>query len=336
MAYGYRSPSHFRIGSIDRLAAMLLSDPQKHKGNLGSVVKEELMMRKSNLYAFTVFAAIFVFGDLQPARGQDGTSVQQASEAAQAALRHRHYLQAIRTLEDSLQRYPGNVQLRLELGRAYVYQRQDRKALEVFHAILRDDPSNREAKLELARVLSFDAKYETANQLFHELLATNPNDEAADIGLARNLLIQKKRDAARGEVEQALTHHPTSLRLQEYRDDLLKNHSPLTASREGSEPDRLQVDASYFGDTAGNHRVRAGQRFDVQLGRHISNTFRLDEKSLWVIQGPKANIFSVNDEARVRLARWLFLGGGGGIVRFADNTNRVLYRSDFISQPARG
>jgi len=306
-----------------------------HRRARPSVVKEDLMIRKPNLCALTVFAAIFVFGAGQPARGQDEISVQQTIETAQAALRHRHYLQAIRTLEDSLQRYPGNVQLRLELGRAYVYQRQDRKATEVFRAILRDAPSKREAKLELARVLSFDAKYEAANQLFHELLATDPNDEAAAIGLVRNLLIQKKRDEARGEVEQALTHHPTSLRLQEYRDDLLKNHSPLTASREGSAPDRLQVDASYFGDTAGNRSLRAGQRFDVQLGRHISNTFRLDEKSLWVIQGPKANIFSVNDEARVRLARWLFLGGGGGIVRFADNTNRVLYRSELIVHPAR-
>ena len=297
------------------------------------VVKKRAMIRSSILSVSLAFAAILLVGEMQPAWGQEEPSVQQSIAAAQAALRHRHYLQAIRTLEDSLQRFPGNTQLRLELGRVYVYQRQDRKAIEVFRAILRDDPSKREPKLELARVLSFNGKYEAANQLFHELLVTNANDEAAAIGLVRNLLIQKTRDKARREVEQALAHHPNSLRLQEYRDDLLKNQSPLSASREGIAPDRLQADAIYFGDSAGNRVFRAGQRFDLQVGRNITNSFRLDEKSLWVSQGPKANIFSVNDEGRVHLTRWLFIGGGGGIVRFADNSNAALYRGTLILHP---
>ena len=298
-----------------------------------SVVKERVMIRSSILCVSLAFGAIFLVGEVQPTHGQEGPPVQQSIAAAQAAVRHRHYLQAIRTLEDSLQRFPGNTQLRLELGRAYIYQRQDLKAIEVFRAILRDDPSKREPKLELARVLSFDGKFEAANQLFHELLATNPNDEAAAIGLVQNLFFQKKKDEARREVEQALAHHPNSLRLQEYRDDLLKNQSPLPASREGSGPDRLEADANYFSDSAGNRAFRAGQRFDLQLGRNVANSFRLDEKSLWVTQGPKANIFSVSDEVRVRLTRWLFVGGGGGIVRFADNSNAALYRGTLIVHP---
>ncbi|PYU28915.1 MAG: hypothetical protein DMG32_01585 [Acidobacteria bacterium] len=293
------------------------------------------MIRSSILCVSLAFGSILLAGVGQPMHGQEGPSVQQSIEAAQAGLRHRRYLQSIRTLEDSLQRFPGNTQLRLELGRAYIYQRQDGKAMEVFRAILRDDPSNREATLELARVLSFDGKYEAANQLFHELLATNPNDEAAAIGLVRNLLFQKKKGEARSEVEQALAHHPNSLRLQEYRDDLLKNQLPVAAAREGSAPDRLQAEAIYFGDSAGNRAFRAGQRFDLQLGGNLTNSFRLDEKSLWVMQEPKANIFSVQDEGRVRLGRRLFVGGGGGIVRFADNSSRVLYHGGLILHPIR-
>jgi len=261
--------------------------------------------------------------------------VQQSVTDEQVALRHRHYSQAIRILEDALKRFPGNAQLRLELGRVYVYQRQDARAMDIFRAILRDDPSNRETKLELARVLSYDGKYEAANQLFRDLLSTNPDDEAAAIGLAGNLLFLKKKDEARREVEQALARHPNSLRLQEYRDALLKNQLPVAASREGNAPNRLQADSSYFSDSAGNSSLRAGQRFDLQLGRHLTNSFRLDEKTLWVTEGPKASIFSVNDEGRVRLARWLFIGGGGGIVRFADDSNRALYRGELILHPIR-
>jgi hypothetical protein len=281
------------------------------------------------------FAAALLIGKAAEGQAADATSVQQSITNEQVALRHRHYSQASRTLEDALKRFPGNVRLRLELGRVYAYQRQDSRAKEIFRAVLRDDPSNREAKLELARVLSYGKKYEPANQLFRELLATNPNDEAAAIGLVRNLLLQKKKDDARREVEQALARHPNSLRLQEYRDDLLKNQSPIHASHEGNSPNRVETDASYFSDTTGNRALRAGQRFDLQLGRNLANSFRMDEKSLWISQGPKANIFSMNDEGRVRLASWLVVAGGAGIVRFADDSNRALYRGALILHPAR-
>jgi tetratricopeptide (TPR) repeat protein len=292
------------------------------------------MVRICILRVGLAFAAILLAGKVSEVRAEEGASVQQSITEAQAALRHGHYSQASRTLEDALKRFPGNVQLRLELGRAYVYQRRDSEAMEVFRAILQDEPSNREARLELARVLSYDGKYDPANQLFRELLATNPNDEAAAIGLVRNLLSQKKRDDARREVERALARHPNSLRLQEYRDDLLKSQSPLAASREGNELNRVQADTSYFSDTTGNRAWRTGQRFDLQLG-NLTNSFRLDEKSLWVSQGPKANIFTVNDEGRVRLARWLFVAGGAGIVRFPDVSNRALYRGTLILHPLK-
>jgi hypothetical protein len=35
------------------------------------------------------------------------------------------------------------------------------------------------------------------------------------------------------------------------------------------------------------------------------------------------------------VARWLYVGGGGGIVRFADNSNRALYRGELILHPIR-
>ncbi len=287
------------------------------------------------IFRVSLVLAVILAGKVAESRAEEGASVEQSVREAQVALRHRHYSQASRTLQDALARFPGNAHLRLELGRVYAYQRQDARAKEIFRAILQDDPSNREAKLELARVLSYDKQYEAGNRLFREMLATNPNDEAAAIGLVRNLLIEKKKDDARREVEQALARHPNSLRLQEYRDDLLKNQLALPVSHERNALNRLQADASYFSDTAGNRATRAGQRFDLQLGRNFTNSFRLDEKSLWVSQGPKANIFSVNEEGRVRIAPWVFIGGGGGIVRFADNLNRALYRGELILHPIK-
>ncbi len=281
------------------------------------------------------FAAVLCTEMATETHAQEGAAVEQRIADAHVALRHRHYSQAVRTLEEARKEFPGNSRLRIELGRAYAYQRRDAQAIETFRAVLRDDSSNREAKLELARVLSYQGKYEASNQFFRELLATNPSDEAAAIGLVRNLLLQRKRDEARREVEQALVRHPNSLRLQEYRDDLQKNQTPLPASREGGVLDRVQADGSYFSDTTGNRAWRAGQRFDLHFGRNVTNSFRLDEKSLWVTQGPKANILSFNDEGRVRVTHWLFIGAGGGIVRFADKSNWALYRGELILHPIR-
>jgi len=325
-----------RIGGRQRIGSLacLLTGRQRPTGaQVGGQLKQKIMVGICIYRAGFAFAFILLIGKAPEARAQEGVSVQQSITDAQVALRHRHYSQAARTLEDSLKRFPGNAQLRLELGRVYVYRRQDARAMEIFRAILRDDPSYREAKLELARVLSYDGKYEAANQFFRELLAINPSDEAAGIGLVRNLLLQKKKDQARREVEQALTRHPNSISLQKYRDDLQKNQLLLPVSREISAPNRVQAETSYFSDSAGNRVLSAGQRLEVRIGRQLTNSFRLDEKSLWVSQGPKASIFTVNDEGRVRLARWLFVAGGAGIVRFADDSNRALYRGTLILHP---
>jgi len=147
------------------------------------------------------------------------------------------------------------------------------------------------------------------------------------------LLLQKKKDEAGSELELALARHPNSIRLQEYKDDLQKNQLPLPVAHEISALNRVQADASYFSDSAGNRVLSAGERLDVEIGRQVTNSFRIDEKSLWVSQGPRANIFTVNDEGRVRLARWLFVAGGAGIVRFADDSNRALYRGTLILHP---
>lgn len=293
------------------------------------------MIRICILCASLALAAVPAAAMVPETCAEEGATAEQSIADAHVALRHRHYSEAMRTLEAALKRFPGDSRLRIELGRAYVYQRRDGQAVGVFQSVLRDEPSNREAKLELARVLSYQGKYEPSNQLFRELLATGPGDEAAAIGLVHNLLLQRKKDEARSEVEQALARHPNSLRLQEYRDDLQKNQLPLPTSREATALSRVETDASYFTDTTGNRVWRAGQQLDSQLGRNLSNSFRLDEKSLWVSQGSKANILSFTDEGRVRLTRWLFVGAGGGMVRFDDNSNRALYRGELILHPVR-
>lgn len=294
--------------------------------------KQEMIQTRA-AQAALLMAVLLVSGGIRPARAQATAPADQTVAAAQSAIRQHHYSEAIHLLEDALKRFPSDTRLKVELGKAYVYSRQDAQAMELFRSVLRDEPSNRAAKLELARALSYRRKYRDSDQLFRELLVSNPADEAAAVGLVRNLILQGKTVEARREVDQALARHPNSIRLQDYRDMLDKKRSAGEARVEEIRPNRVFAEGSYFSDTAGHRSWRAAQSFDARVVRGLTNSFRLDERTLWVSQGPKANVLSGTDTLRVRLRPWLLLGGGGGVVRFADGAGRALYRGEVALHP---
>src|ERR1700681_482672 len=84
--------------------------------------------------------------------------------------------------------------------------------------------------------------------------------------------------------------------------------------------------SSCFADSAGNRSWRSAQGFDRQIVRGLSTRFRVDERSLWLTGGPKANVLWGTDEMRWQLTHSFALSGTGGVVRFADSSNTVLYR----------
>ena len=159
-----------------------------------------------------------------PAFADDHDSVERVLAAGQQAMLERHYGQAVRVLRNGLKGHPDNNGLRLELGRAYLSSGADGRAVRLFREILRTEPDHRLAKLELARALGYGRQYEGSNKIYKELLEANPADEAAAIGLASNLLHQQRSPEARNIVDKALTFHPNSLRLQEYKDRIESGH----------------------------------------------------------------------------------------------------------------
>ncbi len=263
---------------------------------------------------------------------QANPSAEQSLAAAQAALRQKHNAKAIQILREALERFPGDDRLRVELGRAYLYDHQDDRAIGLFREILGKHPSNRPAKLELARALGYRHDYDASNQLYRELLASKADDEAASVGLVRNLIHQKRTTEARQELDRALASHPNSPTLAKYK-------GYVQTARLGGDverpPRRVQGGADYFSDSAGNRAWQGFQQFDYNFGRGFSNRLDLEERSLWRTATPKANVISGMDEARLRVLPQLQVGGGGGLVHFADGTVRGLYRGDVELHPVR-
>jgi tetratricopeptide (TPR) repeat protein len=165
--------------------------------------------------------------------GQTSESTEQSLAAGRAAVRQKHYDQAIDLLEGGLTRSPNDERLRVELGRAYLYSHQDERAMQLFREALGKNPSNRTAKLELARALGYHPDYEASSQLYRELLKANPDDDAASVGLVRNLIHQKRTAEARQELDRALARHPNSVPLKQAKLRLEKALTKTAAKRGG-------------------------------------------------------------------------------------------------------
>jgi thioredoxin-like negative regulator of GroEL len=291
-------------------------------------------MKISNtIRAGLMLAGVCLAAQAATAFGQTTLSAEQSLAAGRAALRQKHYPQAIHVLENGLNRFPRDTRLRVELGRAYLYDHQDDRAMQVFREVLREDSSNRPAKLELARALSYRHEYDASNQLYRELLASNAGDEAASVGVVRNLVHQKRTPEARQELDRALASHPNSPTLAKYKAYLQR--ARVGGSEVERPPGRVQGGADYFSDSAGNRAWQGSQQFDYNIGRSFSNRLGFEERSLWRTATPKANVLSGMDEARLQVLPMLQVGTGGGLVHFADGKGRGLYRGEVELHPAR-
>jgi tetratricopeptide repeat protein len=288
-----------------------------------------------------LLCAVFYFAI--PALPQNKTSANEALEAGRNALRQQDYPDAIRILEAARLENSSDRNLQVELGRAYLYSRQDKRAIRLFREVLGEDPSNRVAKLELARALGYKRNFKESDQLYRELLVTDGGDEAASIGLVRNLIHEKHLDDARSACSAGLVRHPDSKRLQEFQQTLQVRSSGGVTQPVNAEPNaaarhqsgEAQGSSGYFADSAGNRSWRSTQGFDRQIVRGLSTRFRVEERSLWLTGGPKANVLWGTDEMRWQLTHSFALSGTGGVVRFADSSNTVLYRGQVELHPAK-
>src|SRR5262249_25566526 len=123
-----------------------------------------------------------------------------ALTTARAAMQRHDYPRAIQVLQTELALDPGNLEVKSELGKAYLYSGNDDRASAIFEEVLQKDPQNHTANLETARLLGYHRQYDASNTRYRTMLAGNPNDAQASAGLVRNLMHQKRYGEARREL----------------------------------------------------------------------------------------------------------------------------------------
>ena len=293
------------------------------------------MGRLRRLLTVVILAAICFAADGTRAFASDEDSIQRVLAAGQQAMLERHYGQAVHVLRNGLRDHPEDNRLRLELGRAYLSSGADGRAIRLFREILRTEPDNRLAKLELARALGYGHQYGSSDEIYKELLKANEADETAAIGLASNLLHQQRSSEARDVVDRALTFHPNSLRLQEYKDRIESGRlggeeRELVAAR-----NLVEMDADYVNDSSKNHSWRSLQRLDFGIRPGLTNRLLFEQQFQHGFDDSFEVVETFNEELRWRLRESLLFSAGGGAVRFDNADVHAIYDTSLAFQPMR-
>ena len=293
------------------------------------------MGRVLRLWTVVILAAICFAADGMRAFAADEDSIQRVLAAGQQAMLERHYGQAVHVLRNGLRDHPEDNRLRLELGRAYLSSGADVRAIRLFREILRTEPDNRLAKLELARALGYGHQYGSSDEIYKELLSANAADETAAIGLASNLLHQQRSSEARDVIDRALTFHPNSLRLQEYKDRVESGHlggeeRELVAAR-----NLVEMDADYVNDSSKNHSWRSLQRLDFGIRPGLTNRLLFEQQFQHGFDDSFEVVETFTEELRWRLRESLLFSAGGGAVRFDNADVHAIYDTSLAFQPMR-
>jgi tetratricopeptide (TPR) repeat protein len=251
----------------------------------------------------------------------DSSSANTALARARSANLDRHSKEAIRILRGALREHPGDAALELELGRVYLAIGANGQARQVFQHLLDKSPNDRDALLEMARVLSYQNQYPASDDLYRRLLTTNPADEAAAIGLTNNLIHEGHKAEASATADAALKHHPSSLRLLEYKDRI---SSGLLGGDERALPapeNVLTTSTDYVNDSAGNHSWRATERLEIRLQPGLVSDLHLEQQALHGIEDPLEVVETFSETLHWRPRERISLTVGGGAVHFDTNSD---------------
>lgn len=112
-------------------------------------------------------------------------SWKKAAEAFDAA---RQIPEAESAYDAYLQRNPGDLDARSNLGRLYSWEKDYARALEQFRMVLSSNPNFSPALVGEARILSWEGKYEESLPLYERVLRLNPGNGEAESGKAFILL----------------------------------------------------------------------------------------------------------------------------------------------------
>jgi tetratricopeptide (TPR) repeat protein len=276
--------------------------------------------------------------------GEEGSSAASGALArARSDALDRHYKEAIRILRSALQEHPGDNALQLELGRVYLATGADGKARRLFREVLQKNPEDRAAQLELARTLGYQRQYGASDDLYRRILAENPADETAAIGLTNNLMHEGQSAEAGATADMALTHHPNSLRLLEYKDRIARG---LVGGDERGLPapgNAISTDADYVSDSAGNRSWRVAERLEYKIRPGLISDLHLEQHHLRGLkESSETEDMSETVEAVETFSetlRWrpldrLALTVGGGAVHFDKGEVHAIYEVSLAGKVA--
>ena len=146
---------------------------------------------------------------------------------------------------------------------------------------------------------------------------------------------QQRSSEARDVVDRALTFHPNSLRLQEYKDRIDSGHlggeeRELVVAR-----NLVEMDTDYINDSSKNHSWRSLQRLDFGIRPGLTNRLLFEQQFQHGFDDSFEAVETFNEELRWRVRESLLFSAGGGAVRFNNADVHAIYDTSLAFQPMR-
>ena len=116
------------------------------------------------------------------------------AELAESAERHP---QAITWYQTYLERRPGDIPARLNVGRLLGWADRLTEAITEYTIVLQNEPRNIAARVGTARILSWQGQYDDSLRMFDEVLREQPSNREAQMGKAYVLLWTNRYEEAR-------------------------------------------------------------------------------------------------------------------------------------------
>jgi tetratricopeptide (TPR) repeat protein len=186
-----------------------------------------------------------------------------------AVVRNRIWRDPVTLWSDVASKNPGEIEVYISLGNAYLDSGMLREALGAFlYVQAREATTSIRIYPNIGNVYIAMKKYEQAEDLFSRVLAINADDELSYVGRGKARFAQGRYAAALGDFEEALRRNPAQARYYYYRGEtLLRLHDRerarvdlLRSCAKGWEEacDRVQDLASDEGEHAGEPGAGAG------------------------------------------------------------------------------
>ncbi|OPX84491.1 MAG: Outer membrane protein assembly factor BamD [Pelotomaculum sp. PtaB.Bin104] len=160
-------------------------------------IRKSVKKNKFQRYVFITITVLIAIGLVIPLAGLFQKQPVNTDSSQGTAQDVKSFQEQLATLESRVQENPGNAEVLMELGEAYVRYGKPDQAVKTFEQVLVIDPNNTQARYDMSYVYYLSNKSDLAIAQLKEIISIDPNHKEGHY-LYGIILGNSKKDYAAG------------------------------------------------------------------------------------------------------------------------------------------